>query len=77
VTAARDSELRDARDDRERARAMVFVADALWMVVEAFLRGDASVNRLRGAMLRYDDARQKCDLTWPTCLSASVDESER
>jgi hypothetical protein len=52
VTAARDSGLRDARDDRERARAMVFVGDALWMIVEAFLRGDASVNRLRGAMLR-------------------------
>ena len=65
MTTARDSELRDARDDRERARAMVFVGDALWMVVVAFLRGDAAVNRLRGAMLRYDDARRKCDLTWP------------
>lgn len=65
MTAASDFELRDARDDRERAREMVFVGDTLWMVVEAFLRGDASVNRLRWAMRRYDDVRRKCDLTWP------------
>lgn len=62
MTAPVEDEL---RDDRERARAMVLVGDALWLVVEAFLRGDAAVNQLRGTMLRYEDARRKCDLTWP------------
>lgn len=70
MTTPGEDELRDARDDRERARAMVLIGDALWLIVEAFLRGDAAVNQLRGAMLRYDDARRKCDLTWANPAAA-------
>lgn len=77
MTASVEDELREARDNRERARATVLVGDALWMVVEAFLRGDAAVNQLRGAILRYHDARRKCDLTWPTSLSTSAAQAER